>query len=395
MIETTDFSKSEQYTLSIRLSTDGFSFSIFNPLGEGKFSFHEHGVDDSLSLTANLKQAFRETDWLKNPFRRINVLMAGKRFTFIPLEFFEDEQAETVFYHNHSRQDNELVQYNILHKNNIVVLFGMDKSACSLLREQYPDVRFYAQASPLIEYFAAKSRLGNCRKMYVHLRKEAAEIYAYERGRLAFANTFACKETNDRLYYILCVWKQLGMAQEPMRVISGIYKRRRFDVPHTFKARPTTDFAKENLFNVLSNYMDFEEGVRALDLFAGTGSISIELVSRGCDQVISVEKDRDHYAFICKVMKELKTDKCLPVRGDVFRYIQGSRERFDFIFADPPYGLKELETLPDLIFDNNLLKEDGLFVLEHGKTNNFEEHPCFLERRIYGSVNFSFFGFQG
>lgn len=214
MIETTDFSKSEQYTLSIRLSTDGFSFSIFNPLGEGRFSFHKHGVDDSLSLTANLKQAFRETDWLKNPFRRINVLMAGKRFTFIPLEFFEDEQAETVFYHNHSRQDNELVQYNILHKNNIVVLFGMDKSACSLLREQYPDVRFYAQASPLIEYFAAKSRLGNCRKMYVHLRKEATEIYAYERGRLAFANTFACKETNDRLYYILCVWKQLGMAQE-------------------------------------------------------------------------------------------------------------------------------------------------------------------------------------
>ena len=84
-----------------------------------------------------------------------------------------------------------------------------------------------------------------------------------------------------------------------MRVISGIYKRRRFDVPHSFKARPTTDFAKENLFNVLSNYMDFEDGIRALDLFAGTGSISIELVSRGCDQVISVEKDRDHYAFIC------------------------------------------------------------------------------------------------
>ena len=152
-------------------------------------------------------------------------------------------------------------------------------------------------------------------------------------------------------------------------------------MPHTFKARPTTDFAKENLFNVLSNYMDFEEGVRALDLFAGTGSISIELVSR----------DRDHYAFICKVMKELKTDKCLPVRGDVFRYIQGSRERFDFIFADPPYGLKELETLPDLIFDNNLLKEDGLFVLEHGKTNDFSTHPSFKEHRAYGSVNFSFF----
>ena len=158
-----------------------------------------------------------------------------------------------------------------------------------------------------------------------------------------------------------------------MRVISGIYKRRRFDVPRTFKARPTTDFAKENLFNVLNNYIDFEEGITALDLFAGTGSISIELVSRGCDHVISIEKDPAHHSFICKIMKEVQT------------------EQFDFIFADPPYALKELETIPELIFQNNLLKEGGLLVLEHGKDNNFEENPHFLERRVYGSVNFSLF----
>ena len=151
-------------------------------------------------------------------------------------------------------------------------------------------------------------------------------------------------------------------------------------MPRTFKARPTTDFAKENLFNVLSNYIDFEEGIVALDLFAGTGSISIELVSRGCDRVISVEKDGAHHAFISKIMKEVQTDKCLPIRGDVFKFINGSHERFDFIFADPPYELKELETIPDLIFKNNLLKEDGLFVLEHGKKNNFEDHPHFIER---------------
>lgn len=176
-----------------------------------------------------------------------------------------------------------------------------------------------------------------------------------------------------------------------MRVISGIYKSRRFDVPHSFKARPTTDFAKENLFNVLSNRLDFEDGPCALDLFAGTGSISIELVSRGCQQVVSVEKDRDHYAFICKVMKEVKTDKCLPIRGDVFKYIQGCRQQFDFVFADPPYELPNLETLPDLVFEHGLLKPGGLFVLEHGKKNNFEQHPRFVERRVYGSVNFSFF----
>lgn len=175
-----------------------------------------------------------------------------------------------------------------------------------------------------------------------------------------------------------------------MRVISGIYKRRRFDVPHTFKARPTTDFAKENLFNVLNNYIDFE-GTTVLDLFAGTGSISIELVSRGCERVISVEKDPQHHAFICKVMNEVKTDKCLPLRGDVFKYIERCNEQFDFIFADPPYALKELITIPDKIFEYNLLKEDGIFVLEHGKDQNFEKHPHFIEHRHYGSVNFSFF----
>ncbi len=162
-------------------------------------------------------------------------------------------------------------------------------------------------------------------------------------------------------------------------------------MPHSFKARPTTDFAKENLFNVLSNYLDFEDHVHALDLFSGTGSISLELVSRGCDQVISIEKDRDHHAFICKVMREIKTDQCIPIRTDAFRYIQNCHEQFDFIFADPPYELKGLETIPDLIFEKNLLKAEGLFVLEHGKKNSFEAHPHFIEKRVYGSVNFSFF----
>lgn len=177
-----------------------------------------------------------------------------------------------------------------------------------------------------------------------------------------------------------------------MRVISGIYKRRRFDVPHTFKARPTTDFAKENLFNVLQGYFDFEEEKpRALDLFAGTGSISIELVSRGCSEVVSVEKDRDHFAFICHVMDEVRTTQCLPVKGDVFKFINSCHEQFDFIFADPPYELPTLPTLPDLIFEKQLLAEQGLFVLEHGKKHSFTEHPRFIEQRTYGSVHFSFF----
>ena len=178
-----------------------------------------------------------------------------------------------------------------------------------------------------------------------------------------------------------------------MRIISGIYGRRRFDVPSSFSARPTTDFAKENIFNVVNNLVDLE-GMDALDLFAGTGSISFELISRGCRNVTAIEKNNAHASFIAKVAKELKTDALALIRGDVFRYLNSApKQSFDFIFADPPYALKELETIPELIFQNNLLKEGGLLVLEHGKDNNFEENPYFVERRVYGSVNFSIFRF--
>lgn len=128
--------------------------------------------------------------------------------------FFEDEQAEIIFYHNHPRQENEIVQYNILQKNNVVVLFGTDKSTYAFLREQYPGVKFYSQVSPFIEFFSVKSRLGNSRKMYAHLQRKSMELFAYERGRLLLANAFECKTTPDRIYYLLYVWKQLGFEQE-------------------------------------------------------------------------------------------------------------------------------------------------------------------------------------
>jgi len=176
-----------------------------------------------------------------------------------------------------------------------------------------------------------------------------------------------------------------------MRVITGKYKGRHFDIPRSFKARPTTDFAKENLFNVLQGYLDFEAEPTALDLFSGTGSITLELLSRGCSRVVSVEMDAQHYGFIRKFIEQLQDLNAFPVRADVFRYLSKCREQFDFIFADPPYALKELDLLPDIVLSKGLLKEDGLFVLEHGKTNDFSLHPRFVDHRAYGSVNFSFF----
>ena len=176
-----------------------------------------------------------------------------------------------------------------------------------------------------------------------------------------------------------------------MRIISGIYGGRRFNTPSNLQARPTTDIAKESLFNILQNRIDFE-GISALDLFSGTGSISFELLSRGAEHVVSVEMGRVQQQFIQKVAGELKIGREHQlIRGDVFRYLKGATSQFDFIFADPPYALKELGQIPELVFQNNLLKDDGLFVLEHGKDFDFSEHPRFIEHRSYGSVNFSFF----
>ncbi len=175
-----------------------------------------------------------------------------------------------------------------------------------------------------------------------------------------------------------------------MRIITGIYKGRRFDVPRTFKARPTTDFAKENIFNVINGYLDLEDA-DGLDLFSCTGSISLEMVSRGCRRVVSVEADRDHCAFIHQCLQKLGTEAVSLVRGDVFKFVKRCREQFDIIFADPPYALEQLSTLPSLILGQGLLKENGILVFEHGSRNDFSQEPGFVEHRAYGSVNFSIF----
>ena len=179
-----------------------------------------------------------------------------------------------------------------------------------------------------------------------------------------------------------------------MRVVAGKYKGRHFEVPRSFKARPTTDFAKENLFNVLRSYVDFEEETpQALDLFAGTGSITLELLSRGCAHVTAVELDPQHISFIRQFLRQLKAeDDVTLLRADVLRFLKKAPGSYDFIFADPPYALPQLEQLPDLIFNgSSILNPDGLFVLEHGKAQDFSRHPHFIGHRAYGSVNFSFF----
>ena len=161
-------------------------------------------------------------------------------------------------------------------------------------------------------------------------------------------------------------------------------------MPHNITARPTTDFARENIFNVIENLIDLE-GATALDLFAGTGAVSYELLSRGCASVTAVEKAATQLAFIRKVKGLLGDENLTIVRGDVFKFIATCKSQFDFIFADPPYDLDRFGEIPGLIMDSQLVKPGTLVVVEHSKAYDFSMQPGFLEHREYGSVNFSIF----
>lgn len=175
-----------------------------------------------------------------------------------------------------------------------------------------------------------------------------------------------------------------------MRIIRGKYGRRRFEVPHNITARPTTDFARENIFNVLENLIDFE-GITALDLFAGTGAISFELLSRGCHTVVAVETASPQLGFLKTVKEKLNDDNLIIRRADCFKFIAKAETAFDFIFADPPYDHPRFAEIPELVMNSHLVKEGTLFVMEHSKKYDFSTLPHFLEHREYGSVNFSIF----
>lgn len=175
-----------------------------------------------------------------------------------------------------------------------------------------------------------------------------------------------------------------------MRIIRGRYQRRQIYAPNNLPVRPTTDMAKESLFNILENNVDFEE-ITALDLFAGTGNISYEFVSRGCPKVVSVDENQGCVRFIRETATNLKMDELVVFRSDVFRFISSHKAQYDLIFADPPYDCEHYALLVESIFENNLLKENGILVVEHSRTENFSNHPNFEEERKYGKVHFSFF----
>ncbi len=175
-----------------------------------------------------------------------------------------------------------------------------------------------------------------------------------------------------------------------MRIVSGKYGGRRLHPPSNLPVRPTTDLAKESLFNILNNIISFE-GISVLDLFAGTGSISFEFISRGCSDAIAIDMDGRCITFIVKTCQEFNIENMRAYKTDAFSFIKRSSKKFDLVFADPPYDLKAIKDIPDKIFECELLNSGGLLILEHPGNYDFSKHPKFDQHRNYGKVNFSFF----
>jgi len=175
-----------------------------------------------------------------------------------------------------------------------------------------------------------------------------------------------------------------------MRIIGGRLKGKGILPPAGYKARPTTDFAREGLFNVLGNEYEFED-LKVLDLFGGTGAIAFEFASRGAARVYCVEMARENASFIKKEAARLGLPNVTAVRSNVFDFLPLCRETFDIVFADPPYALEGLETLPDRVFAQDILYPERYFILEHGAAHDFSAHPRFVKMKVYGKVHFSFF----
>jgi len=175
-----------------------------------------------------------------------------------------------------------------------------------------------------------------------------------------------------------------------MRIIGGSLKGLRLNPPKNLPVRPTTDLAKEALFNILQNQIEFEE-IKVLDLFSGTGNISMEFASRGAAQVISVDRSIHCVNYLKDISRQHKLEQIKAYKEDVFKYLQMETEQYDLIFADPPYDLNRIPEISKIVFERNILALDGLLIVEHQSMQNLNNHPSFVEQRKYGHSSFSFF----
>lgn len=240
--------------LSIRLCTDGFSFSVHNRTGKAFFSFTPYTVNPTISLAANIKEAIRQTPFLSNSFAQVQILLDVPA-TYVPLECFDEEQTEALYTLNYPQDKGKNVLYNILPHNNAVALFALDKSAYQLLHEHFPQARYYAAETPVMEHLQDKSQRRETKKLFAYFHRNAVSAYAFGNGKLLFANTFHCAESDNALYYLLQVWKNTGMeqTQDELHLISlpeqfgNLQEELRRYIRQVYKVNPSAEFNRSEI----------------------------------------------------------------------------------------------------------------------------------------------------
>lgn len=209
---------------------------------------------------------------------------------------------------------------------------------------------------------------------------------------MPFGNNFHVTKVVKKMVQIIQALQANLLYLCSMRIISGHYKGRIIQAPSNLPVRPTTDFARTGLFNLLNSRVDFED-ISFIDLFSGTGAISLEMASRGCKDIIAVDNNRNCVQFLRQTMESWKVPGIRIIKDDVFKFLGSTKITVDLIFADPPYALRQLKEIPEIIIKNKLVKVGGLLILEHGDEDSFNDTPHFIECRNYGNVNFSIFQF--
>ena len=214
-IQTVDFSKSEQYTLSIRINTDGFSFSIFNPLADNPYTFFDLEIDKNKSLIANFKEKVINYPFLSQLYKRVNILIGDTKSALHPSALFEpDMKEELYFYGQKLLNTHAQVLYNNIESSKQTVIFSVNKSLYKFINEHFTSPRFYSQVTPLLAYFTLKSKEGNTQKLFVQLQNDSIQLYAFNKGKLFLTNSFSTSEISNQVYYVLYIWKQLNLNQE-------------------------------------------------------------------------------------------------------------------------------------------------------------------------------------
>jgi hypothetical protein len=207
--------KTELLTLSIYLGTEEFSFTVYHSLNKQSIAYYHRETVSPQTFIAKLKQMFSELEFLNQSYKQINILTVDNRFTVVPLSFFDKEHAKQIFNYNQLAKENEFVLYNILEKNDTVLVFGIDKNVFQFLTQQYPQAAIYSQTTFLIEYFSTVGIEENLSKrMCICLHDKSMDICCFEYKRLLFVNAFECKQIEDYIYYLLYVWKQVDFNQE-------------------------------------------------------------------------------------------------------------------------------------------------------------------------------------